>query len=474
MPGRRLWPARNDMLMQIKPGANARLTVPIRRERRNLAMIALPFQDRDEAARELADALEKYRGQHPLVLAIPRGAVPIGRIVADRLGGELDVVLVRKLGAPGNPELAIGAVDEHGNVVLNENAGWVGADRVYVQREAARQREVIRERQRRFRALRPPVAIAGRTVIVLDDGLATGATMLAALQAVRSQQPVRLVCAVPVAARDSLAEAARHADETVCLAAPSPFHAVSLYYRNFGEVSDDKVAELLGANPPKRQAASGTSHAASIPAGQVVLEGDLVMPADPKGIVVFVHGSGSSRHSTRNRQVAQALQQRGIATLLFDLLTAAEDRDTQARFDIPLLAQRLQAALKWARAQTTMKTLPIGLFGASTGAAAALAVTATDADRIAAVVSRGGRPDLAGEALLSQVRTPVLLIVGGADRQVLELNRAAKAVMGQWAELVVIPGATHLFEEPGTLDAAAAHAADWFAQHFRGATVAVA
>jgi len=437
-------------------------------------MIALPFRNREEAAYQLAAALAKYRGCRPLVLAIPRGAVPIGRIVADVLGGELDVALVRKLGAPGNPELAIGAVDDHGSVVLNENADWVGADRIYVEREAARQLALIRERSSRYRALRPAPTVNGRTVIVVDDGLATGATMQAALQVVRAQHPSRLVCAVPVAARDSLAEVARYADETVCLATPAPFRAVGLYYENFGEVSDDLVAELLEVPPPTESSSHGTSHAVRIPSGAVMLEGDLVIPAAAQGLVLFVHGSGSSRHSARNRRVAHALQQQGIATLLFDLLAPDEEVDPRTRFNIPLLAHRLRFALEWTKGQAALQGLPLGLFGASTGAAAALSVAATGGERIAAVVSRGGRPDLAGPELLAQVHTPVLLVVGGADTEVLELNRVAKSRMGLWAELVIIPGATPLFEEPGALEAVADRASSWFSQHFRGATLAAA
>lgn len=433
-------------------------------------MVELPFRDRDAAARLLGAALEMYRGRHPLVLAIPRGAVPIGRIVADMLDGELDVVLVRKLGAPTNPELAIGAVDERGAVMLNENAAWVGADDAYIGREVERQLELLRERSQRYRRGQPAPSVAGRTVIVLDDGLATGATMVAALNAVRAQRPGRLVCAVPVAARESLAEASRHADETVCLATPSPFHAVGLYYRNFSQVSDEEVAAALTTTADK----APVRLSVGIDVGRARLDGDLVVPPSPRGLVLFAHGSGSSRHSTRNRFVAQVLQRRGIATLLFDLLTTQEDADPRARFDIALLARRLEAALFWAQGEPMLKSLPMGLFGASTGAAAALVVAAMHPQQTAAVVSRGGRPDLAGAQALSRVLTPTLLIVGGADREVLELNRAAEALMGNRADLVVVPGATHLFEEPGTLEEAATHAADWFARHFRNAAMASA
>ena len=430
-------------------------------------MVALPFRDREEAARQLLGALERFRDERPLVLAIPRGAVHMGRIIADGLDGELDVVLVRKIGAPGNPELAIGAVDEQGAVMLNDNAAWLGTDNVYVQHEAKRQLALIRERRERYRHGKPAVSVRDRCVIVVDDGLATGATMIAALKAARAQDPSRLICAVPVAAHESLAEVAELADEVVCLATPAPFFAVGQYYSDFSSVSDEEVAQVLATPAVGRSSAPSASvpveeREVRIPAGSVVLEGDLRSPPSPRALVIFAHGSGSSRHSVRNRQVASALQQRGFSTLLFDLLTEQEDRDPQARFDIPLLAQRLDAALSWARGEPTQRDRAIGLFGASTGAAAALALAALRPQQIAAVVSRGGRPDLAGAQSLSQIRTPTLLVVGGADTEVLQLNRNAQAAMRGWAELLVVPGATHLFEEPGTLDRAAEAAGDWF------------
>ncbi len=426
-------------------------------------MASLPFHDRDDAGRQLAAALAHYRGTDPVVLAIPRGGVPLGRVVADALGGELDVVLVRKLGAPDNPEFAIGAVDERGTVLLNDYATQFGADEAYVRQLAQRELALIRARRARYRPGQPPVALAGRTVIVLDDGLATGATMVAALRAIRAQKPQRLVCAVPVAAEDSLARVSGLADEVVCLATPRPFRAVGLYYLDFAGVTDEEVIALLAnATAAAGESRVPASRAVRIPAGRVVLEGDLVSPPAPRGLVVFVHGSGSSRHSSRNRHVAAALNERGFATLLFDLLTPEEDRDVAARFDIPRLAQRLEAALQWVRQQPSLRALPCGLFGASTGAAAALMVAAARPDQIAAVVSRGGRPDLAGRQSLSSVRAPTLLLVGGADEQVLELNRAAQAALPQGAELTVVPGATHLFEEPGALEQVAVLAADWF------------
>lgn len=203
-----------------------------------------------------------------------------------------------------------------------------------------------------------------------------------------------------------------------------------------------------------------------IPDGAALIEGMLELPEAPRGIVLFAHGSGSSRHSPRNGYVAGVLREAGIGTLLMDLLTVEEDRDYKTRFDIPLLTRRLSVATEWLAQQPEAGQLPVGYFGASTGAAAALAAAARMGSAIRAVVSRGGRPDLAGGTALRQVVAPTLLIVGERDDVVVELNQAAFEVMSCEKSLVIIPGATHLFEEPGALEAVARHATNWFRLHF--------
>lgn len=204
-----------------------------------------------------------------------------------------------------------------------------------------------------------------------------------------------------------------------------------------------------------------------IPVDQIYIEGMLELPHNAKGIVLFAHGSGSSRHSKRNNYVAQVLQESGIATFLIDLLTPEEDANYSTRFDIPLLTDRLLVATQWLKNDPRTTQLPIAYFGASTGAAAALQAAAKLGDEIVALVSRGGRPDIAGVHALETVKTPTLLLVGGWDTEVIELNRLAYSYLKCKKELHIIPGATHLFSEPGTLEEAARQAAEWFSQQLQ-------
>ncbi|HID67353.1 MAG TPA: alpha/beta hydrolase [Roseibacterium sp.] len=209
----------------------------------------------------------------------------------------------------------------------------------------------------------------------------------------------------------------------------------------------------------------------TVQAGKVKLDGNLTLPDNPKGVVAFAHGSGSSRFSSRNRYVASVLNEGGLATLLFDLLTADENeidvQTAELRFDIKLLSERMVATLDWMSTQAVIADLPIGLFGASTGAAAALNAAAACPHRVAAVVSRGGRPDMAMDAL-PRVKAPTLLIVGGLDLAVIEMNRTAHNALEAPCRMEIVDGATHLFEEPGTLEQVAVLARDWFLQYFHG------
>jgi putative phosphoribosyl transferase len=265
------------------------------------------------------------------------------------------------------------------------------------------------------------------------------------------------------------------ADDVVCVETPKAFQAVGQWYRDFGQTTDDEVVALLDQAAARRppRAAVPNDRAAAHPAldrevevfaGPARLTGHLTLPAEAKELVLFAHGSGSSRHSPRNQFVAEVLNHAGIGTLLFDLLTPDEERNRANVFDIALLGTRLAHVTRWLQTRPESDGLDLAYFGASTGAGAALWAAADPGIDVAAVVSRGGRPDLAG-ARLGDVRAPTLLIVGGRDDAVLELNRRAADQLRCEHRLSVVPGATHLFEEPGTLRAAAELARDWFTGH---------
>ncbi|HYO01550.1 MAG TPA: phosphoribosyltransferase [Mycobacterium sp.] len=432
------------------------------------------FDDRADAGRQLARCLDSFRGQDIVVLGLPRGGVPVAYEVATALSAPLDVLVVRKLGVPYQPELAFGAIGEGGARVINDSvvrAAELRSDDMDAVEE--KQRAELQRRSERFRRGRDQISLAGRVAVIVDDGIATGATAKAACQVARAHGASRVVLAVPIGAADTVEALAQYADEVVCLSIPAFFFAVGQGYRNFAQTSDDEVIALLdrardgfreavanqgAVDPPLRD------EEVRVSAGPVSVAGHLTIPEHPTGIVVFAHGSGSSRFSARNVFVADVLNTAGFATLLFDLLTPEEDRNRANVFDIALLARRLVDVTAWLASQPDTASLPVGYFGASTGAGAALRAAADPQVKVEAVVSRGGRPDLAGQDL-TRVHAPTLLIVGGRDDVVLELNRQAQAVMPGECELAVVPGATHLFEEPGTLERVAILARDWFTDH---------
>jgi putative phosphoribosyl transferase len=429
------------------------------------------FRDRFDAGRQLAQACRRFEDDLPVVLGLPRGGVPVAAEVARALGAPLDVVVVRKVGVPYRPELAMGAVGEDGVRVRNDDViSASGVPENEVTKAEQRAAEEVVRRAQRFREGRERVSLEGRTAIIVDDGIATGATARAALQVVRELGARHVVLAVPVGAPDSVQHLRAGADEVICLYAPALFYAVGQFYDHFEQVSDDEVVELLrfgvpqpiapqtDADPPVRD------DEVVIPAGGQLLEGHLTIPERAVGLVVFAHGSGSSRHSPRNRAVAHALEAVGLGTLLFDLLSADEESDRTNVFDIGLLASRLSSATTWLRTQPDAAGLHIGYFGASTGAAAALWAASEPGNEIGAVVSRGGRPDLAIDRL-GRVQAPTLLIVGSDDDVVLELNRQAAARMHCERKIEIVLGATHLFEEPGALETVARLAGVWFVRH---------
>lgn len=441
------------------------------------------YPDRVDAGRRLAAAVQHLVGQPVVVLGLPRGGVPVAAEVARSLGAPLDVIVVRKLGVPSQPELGMGAIGEDGVRIINHDvvrsASVPDTDLAAVE---ARERVELQRRAGRFRGTRPRLPLEGKTAVIVDDGLATGSTARAACQVARAQGAYRVVLAVPVAPPGWTTRLGDDADELIAVETPRRFYAIGQFYDDFSQTSDAEVVACLDAAAERAQgaAAAGAPGSAAgdllpraedveVPVAGAHLEGRLAVPAATSGLVVFAHGSGSSRHSRRNRYVADVMHQAGLATLLLDLLSGTEEHDRARVFDVDLLGGRLVEVGRWLRTHGGLVRLPVGLFGASTGAAAALRAAAEPDLDIAAVVSRGGRPDLAEDRLAS-VHAPTLLIVGGLDHAVIDLNRRAQGRLGGYSRLVVVPGATHLFEEPGALPRVAELARDWFLLHLSPAS----
>src|SRR5664280_2598769 len=344
----------------------------------------MEFADRVDAGRRLAAKLGPLQGEDLVVVGLPRGGVPVALEVARALDAPLDVIVVRKLGVPFQPELGMGAIGEGGVRVLN--AGVVRLARVSSDELAAveqRERVELERRARRFRGDRPPVRLDGKTVVVVDDGIATGSTARAACQVARAQGAARIVLAVPVAPPDWTDRLAGDADAFVCVDTPEPFFGVGQFYADFSQTTDDEVTACLerGRRPVVAAPTDG--------------------PADDPAV--------------RDEEVNV---QAGPVRLAGHL--------TVPEAAVEVVARRLDEVTTWLRAQPETRDLPVGYFGASTGAAAALWAAAESHARIAAVVSRGGRPDLAGPRLAA-VSAPTLLIVGGRDHVVIDLNRQAQA-----------------------------------------------
>lgn len=430
------------------------------------------FVDRSDAGRRLAARLGDLPRGDLVVLGLPRGGVPVAFEVAIALGAPLDVILVRKVGLPSQPELAMGAIGEDGVRVMNDEVvRYAQVSPSVFGAVEARERAELQRRVRLFRGSRTRVDLVGRTALIVDDGIATGSTVRAACQVAYAHGAARVIVAAPIASPRAVAQLRHEADDVIVLESSEEFRSIGEFYEDFRQLTDEDVVGILGRARPKVPALSDApdrltvrDEEISVRAGPAVLRGHLFMPRASSRLVLFAHGSGSSRLSPRNQFVAEVLNRAGLGTLLFDLLTPEEEQDRRNVFDIELLAGRLGAATEWARREVTGRDLAVGYFGASTGAGAALWAAAEPDSPVRAVVSRGGRPDLAGPRLAS-VRAATLLIVGGDDAVVLDLNREARARMRCETELAVVPHATHLFEEAGTLERASELARDWFLRH---------
>ncbi len=456
------------------------------------------FRDRWSAGAALAPLLQRYATERDVVvLGLARGGVPVARQVADAIGAPMEVFVARKVGVPGIEEVALCAIAEGTEKVLTDKVAWyIGVPARVVQRLSAHERVELDRRVRLYRQGRSLPAIKGRVVILVDDGLATGATMCAAIEAIRVQQPRELVVAVPVATEDGANEVRPYVDALVVAREMGAQQTVSSMYETFTQVSDADVLELLAqpsmvapsmvvrdvsqrisdsrAYGPGARARAERQLSIPVDAGVLLADyatpypirskGVLDLEDECAGLVVLVHGGGSSRHSYRNRYIGGRLRLSGYATVRLDLMTSEEHerdaRDASLRFDAWQGAARIVAACEWLRRGGYAGAASPVIMGASTGAAAALCAAAILRSRVSGVIARGGRVDLAS-SVLEYVKAPVLMIVGDRDAETIERNKSAQRRLPPSARLVRVRGAGHTFEEPGALGAVAEHAVDW-------------
>jgi predicted phosphoribosyltransferase/dienelactone hydrolase len=399
-----------------------------------------------------------------IVLGLARGGVPVAFEVARGLRAPLDVCIVRKLGVPGREDLAMGAVASDGPVVLNRKVvDLLRIPNEVVEAAVRVQAEEIARLEQAYREVRSALDVTGQTVILVDDGVVTGATMAAAVAAVRSHGPAQVIVAVPVAGRFAADWLRKDADEIFCLSTPASVVDVGEWYQDFPRTTDEDVRTLLAGCEP------GWTHLeAAIDVGDdMQILAELVVPSDARAAVAIARPAGNSQ-TPRNRHAARALNDAKAATLLLDLLTETED-DTDRltgsmRFDVDLLASRLADATDWLTAHPSLRSLAVGYFAEGTAAAAALAVAAQRPDQVGALVAYSGRPDLVADSLAS-VCAPALLIVGADDWPLVDPNHRAIRSLGGRGRLEIVGGASHQFEEPGAFDRVIDLGREWLVAH---------
>jgi len=456
-----------------------------------------PFRDRAEAGGVLGRLLAAYRGQpDAIVLGLARGGVAVAREVAHALHAPLGVVVARKVGVPGIEEVALGAVAEGNHRVIADTVAWyLGVPPRIVDRLVERERAELERSVARYRLGLRSSDLRGRTVIIVDDGLATGATMRAAVRSVRDRRPARVIAAVPVASRPAAEDVRRDVDELVVVVMPERFRTVSAFYENYSPVVDDEVLTLVG-RPRRRVSADvldisdrlgvalapsegpqrDTERTIGIPAFDATVVGEFGVPrvarspkrrersAGIRGLVVLSNAGDGTRDSYIERYLAGRLRLSGYTTLRLDLLTREEqsrdDADGLLRFDVQRTAARLACACEWAEREGVAGAHRTILLGAGAGAAAAVVTAARRPGHIGAVVVRGGRVDLAA-AELPWVEAPVLLIAGADDRDALRRHRDAEERLRRGVVSVTIPRAGSTFEEPGAVGAVAEHTVGW-------------
>ena len=418
------------------------------------------FDDRIDAGRRLAVAVKARGFEEPVVLGIPRGGVPVAAEVARAIDGQLAVVVARKLGAPGNPELAIGATTATGVAYINHAAAVaVGADKEYIEAERQRQVREAHHREEMFNSHRRP-PLQGRNVVVVDDGIATGATAIAAVRSIKAEGAACVVLAVPVGSPHTLEVLRHEADEVICLYEPEDFWAVGQFYRDFQPVHDDEVMGTLDAF--EVEVVADPARDVEITREGVRLAGVLRTPVGPGpfALVIFVHGLGSSKESPRNVVIANHLVDAGIATLLFDLSGHGGSSDDPVG-GIEAYEADLEATFRWAVGQDEVRNDLIGVAGSSLGATVAAAAVIAGRVQPRTMVLRA--PPMQAQEF-RRIHVPSLVLIGSLD----PLRRSVESDVQDCPELTlsVVEGAGHLFEEPGTLQVALERTVDWFLSMF--------
>ncbi|SOZ38153.1 phosphoribosyltransferase [Cupriavidus neocaledonicus] len=417
------------------------------------------FQTREHAGAELASALRPYRGTGALVLAIPRGGVPVGRVVADALGADFDLVMARRIDAG----VALDGTGKAWHTNGAQASSGAGSLRGAHFDQLCRQRAV-------YTPVRKPADPGGRVVIVVDDGLVSGATMHAALASLRKRHPARLICALPIATRAGLDQLRALADEIVCLDTPDRIESLAHFYHEFQLVSDDRVRQLtsMASAPAPRRAGRDAvasvpalSKAMLIPCGTTRLRAMLECAPNPIGVAVMVHAGGAQRRAARSQYLARKLRAKGLATMLVDLKPDSRSDDAPPS-DVDELAARLVRTLSFLRAGTPFAGLPVGLLSAGTAAAAALRAAVDSAARPGAVACVAGRTDLAGDAALRRLETPALLICASGNPESIRINHLAFEQMHCPRQLRLVPASGCGFDDRKALEEVATLTADWF------------
>jgi predicted phosphoribosyltransferase/pimeloyl-ACP methyl ester carboxylesterase len=414
------------------------------------------FRDRTDAGRQLAVAVKEKGYVRPVVLGIPRGGVPVAAEVARAVNGELAVVVARKLGAPGNPELAIGATTETGASYVNTaTALAVGASQHYIESETERQRQEAQRREQLFNSHRRP-SVRDRTVVIVDDGVATGATAIAAVRSLKAEGAARVVLAIPVGPPEMVEFLRSEADEVICLREEENFWAVGQFYIDFEAVSDDEVLRTL--NQYKAPVAADPSRRAEVVRDGVRLVAVLATPSGtgPFPVVIFVHGLGSGKDSPRNTTIAAHLVDAGMATLLFDLSGHGES-STDHVGGMGAYVADLEAIFAWTGQQPEVRPDLVGIAGSSLGATIAVAALIEGRTAPAAMVLRA--PPLE-PADFGRINVPSLVLVGSNDPLFRDTETGVRGHPS--LTLAVVNGAGHLFEEPGTLEQALDLTVGWF------------